>query len=72
LVIAKTRFERPSPVLGAVVGVIGSLQAVECIKIVLGLKGILYGRMLQYDGFSASFDTVEIDRDMMCKAHKLV
>jgi adenylyltransferase/sulfurtransferase len=69
---SNTKLKRPSPVLGAVVGVIGSLQAVECIKILLGLEGILYGRMLQYDGFSASFDTVEINRDMMCEAHKQI
>lgn len=66
---SNTKLKRPGPALGAVVGVIGSLQAVEGIKILLGLEGVLYGRMLQYDGFTAGFDTVEISRDMMCKAH---
>jgi adenylyltransferase/sulfurtransferase len=66
---SNTKLKRPGPALGAVVGVIGSLQAVEGIKILLGLDGVLYGRMLQYDGLTASFDTVEISRDMMCKAH---
>lgn len=66
---SNTKLKRPGPALGAVVGAIGSLQAVEGIKILLGLEGVLYGRMLQYDGLTASFDTIEISRDMMCNAH---
>ncbi|WP_312649135.1 HesA/MoeB/ThiF family protein [Aminipila sp.] len=67
-----TVLKRPSPALGAVVGVIGSLQAVECIKILLGLEGVLYGRMLNYDGLSASFETVEIQKNHMCQAHSII
>ncbi len=67
-----TVLKRPSPALGAVVGVIGSLQAVECIKILLGLEGVLYGRMLNYDGLSASFETVEIQKNDMCQAHSII
>lgn len=67
-----TILKRPTPALGAVVGVIGSLQAVECIKILLGLEGVLYGRMLNYDGLSASFETVEIQKNDMCAAHSKI
>ncbi len=64
-----TKLKPPTAALGAVVGVIGSLQAVECIKILLGLKDVLYGKMLNYDGLSGSFETVEIQKNNMCEAH---
>lgn len=67
-----SKLKPPTPALGAVVGVIGSLQAVECIKILLGLEGVLYGTMLNYDGFSGSFETVELQKDDRCEAHLLV
>lgn len=67
-----TKIKSTTPALGAVVGVIGSLQAVECIKILLGLEGVLYGRMLNYDGLSVCFETVEIQKDDICQAHGLV
>lgn len=64
-----TKLKAPVPALGAVVGVIGALQAVECIKILLGLEGVLYGRMLNYDGLTATFETVDLQKDDMCEAH---
>jgi adenylyltransferase/sulfurtransferase len=67
-----TKLKRPGPVLGAVVGVIGSLQAVECIKILLGLDDVLYGKMLNYDGLSVSFDLVELQKNDLCEVHGLV
>ncbi len=45
-------------VLGALVGVIGTLQAMEVIKLVTGIGEPLVGRLLMYDGLGASFDTV--------------
>lgn len=65
-----TKLKKPVPALGAVVGVIGSLQAVECIKILLGLEGVLYGKMLNYDGLTGSFETLEVERNDNCNAHK--
>ncbi|KAM9968541.1 hypothetical protein ACTFIW_007691 [Dictyostelium discoideum] len=48
-------------VLGPIVGVIGSLQALEVIKILTNNKeGVLSGRLLIYDGMSAVFRTVRI------------
>ncbi|MGC6174087.1 HesA/MoeB/ThiF family protein [Lacrimispora sp. 38-1] len=67
-----TKLKRPGPVLGAVVGVIGSLQAVECIKILLGLDDVLYGKMLNYDGLSVSFDLVELQKNDLCEVHGLL
>lgn len=67
-----TKMKRPCPALGAVVGVIGSLQAVECIKILLGMEGVLYGKILNYDGLSASFDVVDTEKNDSCEAHGLI
>ncbi len=45
-------------VLGALTGVIGTLMAMEVIKVVAGIGEPLVGRLLLYDGLSARFDTV--------------
>jgi molybdopterin/thiamine biosynthesis adenylyltransferase len=42
-------------ILGAVTGVIGSLMAIEAIKLVTGAGRPLVGRMLQYDARDAQF-----------------
>lgn len=65
-----SKLKKPAPVLGAVVGVVGSLQAVECIKILLGLEGVLYGKILNYDGISACFETVDIYKKDSCETHR--
>ena len=46
-------------VLGAVVGVIGSLQATEVLKEILDLGDSLVGRLMMYDALGARFDTVK-------------
>lgn len=58
------------PTLGATAGVIGSLQANECIKIILGLEDVLWGKMLQYDGFQTSFEVIEFEIEKDCEVHK--
>ncbi len=45
-------------VVGALTGVIGTLMAMEVIKLVTGSGDPLIGRLLLYDGLSARFDTV--------------
>lgn len=45
-------------VLGAVTGVIGTLQAMEVIKLVTGIGEPLVGRILLYDGLGARFDVM--------------
>lgn len=45
-------------VLGALVGVMGSLQAMEAIKLITGIGEPLVGRLLLYDGLAGRFDTV--------------
>ncbi|KAI6651732.1 Adenylyltransferase and sulfurtransferase MOCS3-like [Oopsacas minuta] len=55
-------------VLGVVPGVIGSLQALETIKILTGLEVSYSGRLLLYDGLRGSFTTVKLrSRTINCK-----
>ena len=45
-------------VLGALTGVIGTLMAMEAIKLVTGAGEPLVGRLLLYDALAATFDTI--------------
>lgn len=45
-------------ILGALVGVIGAMQALEAIKEIVGIGEGLVGRLLLYDARSARFETV--------------
>jgi len=65
-VIQKT----PVPILGVTAGVIGCMQANECIKLLLGIGDPLYGRMLTYDGLSASWEEIHVEKSESCPIHK--
>ena len=54
--------------LGVLPGIIGSIQAVEAIKLILGLGDILSGRLLAYDSLEQSFRTYKMLRDPECPA----
>ena len=54
-------------VLGSITGVLGSLQATEAIKLIVGSDGTLTGRLLLYDAASGSFTTLNINKDPTCK-----
>jgi len=45
-------------VLGALTGVIGTLQAMEVIKLIAGIGEPLVGKLLLYDALAARFDTI--------------
>lgn len=49
-------------VLGALTGVIGSMQAVEVIKEIVGFGEGLVGRLVLYDSRSARFETIKYRR----------
>ncbi len=53
-------------VLGALCGVIGSLQALEAIKLAAGLGEPLLGRLLTYDALTQRFQTFSLARDPAC------
>jgi molybdopterin/thiamine biosynthesis adenylyltransferase len=55
-------------VLGAVPGVIGSIQAVETIKLLLGIGETLAGRLLVFDGLGGETRIFTLERDPHCPA----
>ncbi len=55
-------------VLGAVPGVIGSLQAVEALKWIAKIGGAPGGRLLQFDLLNGQIRTVIVDKDPSCAA----
>ena len=55
-------------VLGVLPGIVGSIQAMEAIKLVLGLGDPLIGRLLAYDALEESFRTFKVNRDPSCPA----
>jgi sulfur-carrier protein adenylyltransferase/sulfurtransferase len=55
-------------VLGVLPGIIGSIQALEAIKLLLGIGEPLIGRLLAYDSLEESFRTFKVRRDPECPA----
>ena len=55
-------------VLGVLPGIVGSIQAVETIKLLLELGDPLVGRLLTYDALEQSFRTFNVRRDPSCPA----
>ena len=53
-------------VLGALAGVVGSLQAIEVIKELLGIGDSLSGHLLIYDGLGTTFRKVKVRPDPGC------
>jgi sulfur-carrier protein adenylyltransferase/sulfurtransferase len=55
-------------VLGVLPGIIGSLQAMEAIKVLLGIGEPLVGRLMAYDALDGTFRTFRLNRDPNCPA----
>ena len=53
-------------ILGAVAGVMGSLQATEVLKELLGIGESLSGTLLVYDALRAGFHNIKLPRDPDC------
>ena len=53
-------------VLGALTGLVGSIQAVETLKLILGIGETLASRLLLIDGLSMDFRQVRIPRNPGC------
>ncbi len=54
-------------VLGAMAGVMGTLQATEVVKEILGIGESLSGSLVIYDGLQAQFRKVRVKPDPSCK-----
>jgi len=59
-------FEELFPVVGAISSAIGSLAALEAIKILSGCGESLAGRMLMIDGYRGQTSVVELSRNESC------
>ena len=55
-------------VVGALAGVIGSMMALEAIKLITGAGDPLAGRLFIYDALSAETRTVRLSKDPACPA----
>ncbi len=55
-------------VLGVLPGIVGSIQALEAIKLILDLGDPLIGRLLAYDALEQSFRAFKVRRDPECPA----
>lgn len=53
-------------VIGAMGGVIGSLQAMEAIKYIIGTGELLTGKLLTYDALKMEFHTIKLPKDHHC------
>jgi molybdopterin-synthase adenylyltransferase len=54
-------------VLGVTPAIIANLQALEAIKLVLGLSPSLAGKLLMFNGDDMQFNFLDIERDPCCK-----
>ena len=55
-------------VLGVLPGIVGSIPALETIKLLLGLGETLVGRLLAFDALEESFRAFKVRRDPQCPA----
>lgn len=53
-------------VLGVLPGVIGTMQAVETIKLILGIGRPLVGRLMLYDALEQSWRTLKVKKNPAC------
>jgi adenylyltransferase/sulfurtransferase len=54
-------------VLGILPGTIGTLQATEALKVLLGIGDPLIGRLLLYNALDMSFDFVQLKKNPKCR-----
>src|SRR6478736_3386188 len=55
-------------VLGVLPGIVGTIQATEALKLILGVGDTLVGRLLLIDAMAMRFHTVRVPRDPDCPA----
>jgi sulfur-carrier protein adenylyltransferase/sulfurtransferase len=55
-------------VLGVLPGMIGTIQAAEALKLILGMSGTLVGRLLLVNALAMEFRTVRLRKDPSCPA----
>ncbi len=53
-------------VLGILCGIVGTIQATEAIKLILGKGDVLSGRLLAYDSLKMRFHELRLRKDVAC------
>jgi molybdopterin/thiamine biosynthesis adenylyltransferase len=61
------KMEGAIPILGAVAGVFGCIQATEVVKLICGMEGVLKGRLLLGDLSDQSWDVVDVSKRPHCR-----
>lgn len=54
-------------VLGVLPGIIGSIQAMETIKLILGIGTVPLGKLTCYDALNSTFRSLKLNRDPQCR-----
>ena len=54
-------------VLGVLPGIIGSIQAMETLKLILGIGTVPLGRLTVYDALQSTFRSLKLNRDPHCR-----
>lgn len=54
-------------VLGVLPGIIGSIQAMEALKLILGIGSIPLGKLTVYDALNSTFRILKLHRDPQCR-----
>ena len=54
-------------VVGVLPGIIGSLQAMETLKLILGIGSVPLGKLTCYDALNSAFRTLKLNRDPQCR-----
>jgi len=54
-------------VLGVLPGIIGSIQAMEALKLILGIGTAPLGKLTCYEALGSSFRTIKLNRDPQCR-----
>jgi adenylyltransferase/sulfurtransferase len=55
------------PIIGMTCGLIASIQAVEAIKVILGIGALLENRLLILDGLHARMEEMVLERNLDCE-----
>jgi len=58
--------KQPPAILGPLPGLVASIQSLEALKIILGLEGLLLGRLLYIRGAPLTFKEIEIKKNPDC------
>ncbi|MFZ7113306.1 MAG: HesA/MoeB/ThiF family protein [Desulfatiglandales bacterium] len=55
------------PVIGMAPALVGAIQATEVVKFLVGMGGLLSGRLLLYDGMAQTFTEFKVKRNPQCE-----